>query len=112
MQAATPTIVIDAENDNRLQVLARTLQAPPLLPHVLSDLREVTPTLGVDFHKSHKEFYNNNVAEMTQLGTLASQMPHERRTREWVGGMNAVSQLSDRSSPLACQFSGKRALLI
>ena len=92
--------------------LARTLSTPPLLSQNLSDLREVPPTLGIDFHRSHKEFYNYGVTAMTQLGTLASQKHHERRTRVWVGGMNAVSQLADRTSPLAMQFSNKRAVLI
>ena len=99
--------------EGRLRALAHTLHEPPLLlPHLLSELREVTPTLGVYFAKAHKEVYNDKVANMTQLGTLVSHMPHERRTRVWVGGMAAVSQLSDRSSPLAAQFFGKRVLLI
>ena len=49
---------------------------------------------------------------MTQLGTLVSQLPHERRARVWVGGVATVSQLSDRSSPLAAQFFGNRVFLI
>ena len=114
VQAATPTVVIDGTatdlEDKLLDV--PTLIGKPFAPDVLADLREVTPTLGVHFRRSHKEFYNTNVAEMTQLGTLASRRPHGRRTRVWVGGMNAVSQLSDRTSALANQFSGKRALLI
>ena len=115
VQADNPsTVVTETPNDleDRLHALAHTLHAPPLLPHVLSDLREVTPTLGVDFSKSHKEFYNYNVAGMTQLGTIVSQRHHERRTRVWVGGMNAVAQLADRTSTLAMQFSNKRAVLI
>jgi hypothetical protein len=86
LQAATSTSVIDVSSDDiegRLRLLAHTLHEPPLRPHLLCELREVVPTLGVYFSKVHKEAYNNKVANMTQLGTLVSQLPHERRTRVW-----------------------------